>query len=141
LDRVSTLKKVEQEFAKRDRLSFTYRIKRRNQVRYYQCQLIHPSMERREFIIAFKDVDDEVQEDIRNAKALNEQMGVIQALADTYDSVFLVDETGVLVPYRLKDVKQSEFDEIIREGSVWDLLMEDYAEKYVHSDYKEGIRI
>jgi signal transduction histidine kinase/BarA-like signal transduction histidine kinase len=72
-DRVRTIEEIEQSFAENDNFSFTYRVFRdRETIIYFQCQAIRPSQERQEFVIAFRDVDSEVQKQITLQKVLQE---------------------------------------------------------------------
>jgi signal transduction histidine kinase/DNA-binding response OmpR family regulator len=82
-----------------------------------------------------------VENEISNTAAMNEQLGMIQALSDNYDSVFLINiEDGTIVPYRLSKKNQRDFGIQISEGLSWDELVLDYAERFVHPDYAETFR-
>ncbi len=136
--RVSTLEEIDKLMEERERFSFTYREHHDGDTVYSQLQMIKPAKNRHEVIIALKNVDDDVREEIKYAKKINEQMGVIQALSNKFESVFLLNPAnGVAVPYHLSDENQSHYREQIRKGIAWNDLAEGYARNGVHPDYAE----
>jgi signal transduction histidine kinase/DNA-binding response OmpR family regulator len=137
-DRVRTIDSIQQLFAAKERFSFTYREYQNGQTVYHQYQLIKPSKDRNEFIAALRDVDNEVREEIKHAKETNEQLSVIQALSNKYESVFFVNLTdGMAIPYHLSHEKQRDYGEHFTEANQWNELVKGYAKSGVDSDYAE----
>jgi signal transduction histidine kinase/DNA-binding response OmpR family regulator len=133
---IDTMAAIRRSFEKDDRFSFTYRVVRDGKSSYYQCQAIRPANERHEFVIAFKLVDEEVRDELKQAREAANQLGIIRALSGRYDSVYLVDiNDGTLVPYRINDVNQRVYGDIIDGGGRWDELARDYSSRFVTSSY------
>ena len=94
---------------------FNYRVFRNDQVRYFQCQLVKPSKQRNEFVIGFKDVDQEKMRELAQQRkveaalsevekinaSLREEMAISDALSQEYSSLFKIDaRTGGMSLYR-----------------------------------------
>jgi signal transduction histidine kinase/CheY-like chemotaxis protein len=75
-EKISTIEKVKENLGNTEKISFTYRVPREGAIKYFQCILLKPSKHRNEFVIAFKDVDDEV----------HNQLAVQKTLQDAYDA-------------------------------------------------------
>jgi signal transduction histidine kinase/DNA-binding response OmpR family regulator len=75
-DKIRSVERVKESLENTDKISFTYRVPRDGAVKYFQCILVKPSVHRNEFVIAFKDVDDEV----------HSQLAVQKTLQDAYDA-------------------------------------------------------
>jgi signal transduction histidine kinase/DNA-binding response OmpR family regulator len=137
-DKVHTIHAVRQSFCDAQSFSFRYRVLSNGQEKYIQAQYIQPSKERNEFITAFKDVDDEVRKEVQKTQAINEQLGMIRALSDKYDAVFLVDaKSGAVIPYRVEENGKFGMKTQINRGLTWDELLGEFAQNSVHPDYKD----
>ena len=104
-DRVRTVSAVNELLADQKAYSFSYRVFRNGLVQYFQCQLVKPSCERNEFVICFKNINDEkkqelvqqqkIEEVLTTIKKVNEtlleEMSVSSALSQEYSSLFKVD--------------------------------------------------
>jgi signal transduction histidine kinase/DNA-binding response OmpR family regulator len=140
-DPILTVDAIKENFRSGEPLSFTYRTFRDGQLHYCRCMAVRPSMERRELMLAVQDVNDEVQVGAQNTQALREQQGIIEALSSEYDSVFLVDcIDDTAVSYRLSELMRHDYHLKGTETISWDVLVEDYAKKYVHPDDAEAFR-
>lgn len=83
---------------------FNYRVFRNDQMQYFQCQLVKPNYERNEFIVAFKNVNEEIQCQLRQVRELEAQSEIIEGLGSEYYSVLLVNpETDTVTTYRAED--------------------------------------
>lgn len=84
--------------------SFHYRVFRNEQIHYYQCQLVKPRKERREFVVGFRDVDDEMRRQQKQIREMETQREIIQGLGSEYYSVLLVNpDTDTVSVYRAED--------------------------------------
>ncbi len=94
---------------------FNYRVFRNNEIRYYQCQLVKPVADENEFVVGFKDVDEEKRQELAQQHrledalaalekangALKEEMAISEALSQEYHSLFKLDAvTGEMNIYR-----------------------------------------
>jgi signal transduction histidine kinase/DNA-binding response OmpR family regulator len=137
-EKVRTIDAIQKIFEKQDRFAFTYREYQNGRTVYFQYQLIKPSKKRNEFIAVLKDVDDEMREEIRHAKETNEQLGVIQALSNKYDSVFFINlKDGKAIPYHLSNEKMQDYGEHLVEAQLWDEIVKGYAQNGVDSGYAQ----
>jgi signal transduction histidine kinase/CheY-like chemotaxis protein len=140
-DKVRYIDTINALFTDDRRYAFTYRVDRDGRIFYVQCQVVKPSEDRDEFVLAFKDVDREVRQEQQDKKALDEQQGVIKALSVRYDSVYLVDVSkGTIVPYRMSERNTKEYGELIKNGGSWNQLMHKYADKYVFDAYRDEFK-
>jgi signal transduction histidine kinase/DNA-binding response OmpR family regulator len=134
-DPIRTVESIEAYFPDQERLSFTYRTFREGQLRYFRCLGVRASQEQRKFLLAFQDVNDEIQEGVENAHALQEQKGIIEALSSEYDSVFLLScADGTAVAYRLSSLLRYDYGIDGTELFSWSALVDDYGEKFVHQE-------
>ena len=98
---------------------FNYRVFRNDLIQYFQCQLVKPSLERNEFVIGFKNVNEEKQTELAQQRkveeslaavekvnaALHEEMAISGALSQEYSSLFKIDaKTGKMSLYRTDGV-------------------------------------
>ena len=55
---------VNELLADRKTYYFNYRVLRNNRMQYFQCQIVKPNRERNEFVVGFKNVDEEKQQEL-----------------------------------------------------------------------------
>ena len=114
-DQVCTVTCVNALLSDRKTYYFNYRVSRDGLVQYYQCQLVRPTLARNEFVIGFKNVDEEkklelaqrrkVEEALSALEKVNaswkEEMTISGALSQEYSSLFKIDAgTGKISLYR-----------------------------------------
>ena len=114
-DCMCTVAGVNRLLADRKTYSFHYRVFRGERMQYFQCQLVKPNRERNEFVIGFKNVDGEKQQELAQQRrveeallavekinaALREEMKISSALSQEYSSLFKIDaRTGRMSLYR-----------------------------------------
>ena len=134
-DQVRTVDGVNELLADKKTYYFNYRVFRDGLVQYYQCQLVKPNFDRNEFVVGFKDINEEknielsAQRKVEEAlavvekanAALEEESAVSTALSQEYSSLFKIDaETRKMTLYRTDGVA---FDPVLKEKL---LLLEDY---------------
>lgn len=146
-DRINTISGVNKMLKEKRTYYFNYRVLRNNQVHYYQCQLVKPDLQRNEFVIAFKNVDEEknielaAQRKVEEALAavekvnetLREETEIAGALSRDYPDVVLlnlVNDTAVtikrkgsIIPEDKRVIRRSYYD-------TWD----NYISKYVYEE-------
>ena len=133
--------------------SFNYRVFRNGGMQYFQCQLVKPSQERNEFVIAFKNVNEERQRELAQQKKiedalaaveksnemLRDEMEIASALTRDYPDVSLVDlEAGSAITIK-RHGKMIAEDQRIEQRSysgTWDR----YISKYVMGEDKENLK-
>ena len=69
-DQIRFLPRVIEMLSVKKTYSFIYRIIRRNQLEYFQCQLVMPNPDRKEFVIAFRNVSDEKRQELEQQQKL-----------------------------------------------------------------------
>ena len=104
-DRVRTVEGVNTLLADKKTYYFNYRVFRNDLVQYFQCQLVKPNPRRNEFVIAFKNIDEEKKQELAQQRkveealaavekvnaALQEESTVSSALSQEYHSLFKID--------------------------------------------------
>lgn len=72
--------------------TFNYRVTRDGEIQYFQCRTVNLQIQNREYcVIAFRDINAEVIQELEQKTFLEEQMAVISGLSADYYSVMLVD--------------------------------------------------
>ena len=135
---------------------FNYRVFRGNQLYYFQCQLVKPSQERNEFVIGFKNVDGEKQQELSQQRAveaalaavekinksLREEMAVSDALSREYSSLFQIDaKTGKMTLYRTDGIgiKPQLLDKLMAIGN-YEAILSRYIDAFVVPEDRERMR-
>jgi len=95
---VCDVEKVKELLKDKNEYSFIYRIKRNNEIHYYQCYILRPSENSEEFVAAFKDVDQMMQKQIEDQQHLNDlidmqttQISILSSLSGIYLTSHLID--------------------------------------------------
>ncbi|MDO4482296.1 MAG: response regulator [Bacillota bacterium] len=114
-DSVRTFEGVESLLSENKASYFNYRVDRDGTIEYYQCQLVKPNSEKKEFVIAFKNINEEknielsAQRKVEEAlaavekanAALQEESAISTAVSNEYCSLFKIDaETRKMTLYR-----------------------------------------
>ena len=137
---ISSLENVKKLFEEKLSHSFSYRVERNGTTNYFQCQIVKPSDGSSEFVVAFKNIDDEVNLEIARQREFFEHIGIIKALSEEYKSVYCIDtETGVIIPYRLNHLYQEEFKSILKKEILWDIFLKYYIENHVVEKFREDL--
>lgn len=135
---------------------FNYRICRENKQQYFQCQLVKPNRDRNEFVVGFKNINEEKnQELIQQRKveealaavekvnaALEEEMVVSRALSQEYHSLFKIDaKTGRMTLYRTDGAGMSQkvMEQLMALG-YYEVIMARYIDSYVFHEDQERLR-
>ena len=156
-EQLRSLKSVEKLLSDRKTYYFNYRVFRNNEIRYYQCQLVKPSAHRNEFVVGFKCVDDEKQQEVIQQRkleealaqvekansALQEEMAISEALSQEYHSLFKIDAaSGKMTLYRTdgigmkKETVRKLMELVNYDGGVLDK----YIESFVAPEDQERVR-
>ena len=155
-DRVCTVSGVNELLADKKTHYFNYRVFRSNQVQYFQCQLVKPNSLRNEFVIGFKNVDEEKkQEFIQQRKveeafsalervnaALQEESAVSSALSQEYSSLFKIDsKSGKMFLYRTDGIGMDPalLEELLEIGD-YESVLSRYIDAYVVLEDQERLR-
>ena len=155
-DRVSTVAGVSELLKKKKSYSFNYRVFRNDQVQYFQCQLVKPSQEHGEFVIGFKNVNEEkmqelaqqhrvetalAEEEKANA-VLREETAISSALSHEYSSLFQIDaNTGKISLYRTDGVGiQPQVLGKLMELGDYETILNQYIDAFVVPEDQERMR-
>ena len=79
-DLVRTTDSVNLLLANKKTYYFNYRVMRNHAVRYFQCQLVKPNPERNEFVIAFKDVNEEKELELAQQRRVEEALAAVEQI-------------------------------------------------------------
>ena len=104
-DPIADVASVEQLMKDRQTCSFSFRVFRNNALIYYQCQLVRLNPKNREYLIAFKNIDEEKKLELAQQRrieeallavenvnaSLREESLVSSALSLEYCSIFEID--------------------------------------------------
>ena len=132
---------------------FNYRILRDGAIKYYQCQLVKPEIDGNEFVIAFKDVDEEKKKELDQQQRLSNALvklaetnnnlrlesKISSSLSFEYHSLFLVRaDVGEISIYRTDGIGMSE--ELVKSlvnFKKYDLVIKEYISKFVIPEDQE----
>ncbi|MGN1041009.1 MAG: response regulator, partial [Candidatus Fimimonas sp.] len=155
-DAVRTVDGANAILAERNSYAFTYRVLRNRLVQYFQCQLVYPSRERKEFVIAFKNVDEEkkaeiaqqqkLEEAFRTVERINaslqEETAVSGALSQEYHSLFKIDaKTGKMFLYRTDGVGMNAdmLNKLLQVGD-YEAVLAKYIDNFVVAEDQPRMR-
>lgn len=155
-DRIAGTEQVDSLMKNRQSYSFNYRVWRDDRLQYFQCQIVRPSQNRREVVLAFKNVDEEKRQELAQQKkledallevekanaALQEEMTIADALSQEYHSLFKIDaETGSISLYRTDGVgmDRTVLGELMKQGG-YERVLSKYIDTYVIPEDRERIR-
>lgn len=150
---IATTERLDVRMTDRQSYSFLYRVWRNGCIQYYQCQLVRPSQDRREVVMAFKNVDEEKRQELAQQKkledaltevekanfALQEEMAIVDALSQEYHSLFKIDaETGSIALYRTDGMgmERSVLSKLMKLGD-YEQTLKKYIETFVVPEDQE----
>lgn len=126
---------------------FNYRVERAGRIEYYQCQLVKPDPKKNEFVIGFKDVNEEknielaAQRKVEEALAaveqvnavLQEESAISTSLSQEYSSLFKIDaRTRKMTLYRTDGIA---FDPVLLEKMLslgdYEVILSKYIDAFV----------
>ena len=155
-DRVRTVDGVNELLADNKAYYFNYRVNRDGRTEYYQCQLVKPDPGKNEFVIGFKDVNEEkkielaAQRKVEEAltvvekvnAALREESAISTALSQEYSSLFKIDAaTRKMSLYRTDGVA---FDPVLLEKLLalgdYEVILRKYIDTFVVPEDRDRLR-
>ena len=132
---------------------FNFRVIKNGSIKYYQCQLVKPVVDGNEFVIAFKDVDEEKKKELDQQQKLSNALvklaetnnnlrlesKISSSLSFEYHSLFLVDaEAGEISIYRTDGIGMSE--ELVKtlvNIKNYDSVIKEYISRFVVPEDQE----
>ncbi len=104
-EKISTVDAIDQLLFDKQAYHFSFRVNRDNRLQYYQCQLVRPNVSGNEYIIAFRNIDEEKQAELAQQKKIEEALLAVEkaneklreesivssALSKEYCSIFEID--------------------------------------------------
>lgn len=155
-DRVRTVAGVNALLANKKTCYFNYRVNRNDMVQYFQCQLVKPNRDRNEFVVSFKNVDEEKKQELaqqhrvesalsaveRVNASLQEEMAISGALSKEYSSLFKIDaRTGKISLYRTDGIgMSSELLERLLQIGDYEAVLAKYIDIYVVPEDQKRMR-
>ena len=156
-DRIRSLKNVTKLLEEKNTYYFNYRVFRNNKIEYYQCQLVKPVVDGKEFVVGFKDINDEKHQEFAQQRkleetlaklektntALKEEMVVSEALSQEYHSLFKIDAvTGKMSLYRTDGIgmKKEMIQKLLESGDYDGTVLEKYIEAFVAPEDQKRVR-
>ena len=135
---------------------FNYRVFRNGQVCYFQCQLVKPSKGRNEFVIGFKNVNQEKNHELAQQRrveaalaqveqvnaSLREEMTISNALSQEYSSLFKINaRTGVMSLYRTDGIgiNPALLDRLLQIGD-YETILNRYIDVFVVPEDQQRMR-
>ena len=153
---IDTPSKVLSKLTKRSEYTFNYRINRNNRIHFFQCHIVLPSLNVREFVIGFKNVNEETrlnllhQKEMDDAiaaiektnKALREETAISSVLTEEYHSLFRINTTtGAMTLYRTDgDGFPPTLLSSLLKLSDYETIVDRYIDSFVHPDDRDRIR-
>ena len=155
-DPIASISRVEELLAQRQSYYFNFRVYRDGHTQHFQCQLVRPSLSRKEFVLAFKNVDEEKRQELAQQKkledaltevekanfALQEEMTIVDALSQEYHSLFKIDaETGSISLYRTDGIgiDRTLLGNLMRQGD-YETVLAKYISAFVIPEDQQRIR-
>lgn len=159
-DNVRTLSAVAKLLADIKTYYFNYRVFRNNRMQYFQCQLVKPDHERNEFVVGFKNIDEEKKKELAQQRKIEEalaevekinarleaesreieaQSEIIEGIGSEYYSVLLVDpQKDTVMTYRAEDEDGRAIAEHFhRHGYCWSKGVRSYAEELLTEESRK----
>lgn len=152
-DCVRTTEEANRFLSDKTAYSFTYRVFRDDRVQYFECRLVKPMGNRSEFVIAFKNIDDEKNcefaqqrkieaalDEVRKInRTLQYEMNIAGALGKDYPNVVLLDPANdTVMTIKRNGIILKEDERTVRYS--YDKLCDDFISKYVHTEDRERVR-
>ena len=151
------LQGVEELLSDKKTYYFNYRVFRNNETRYYQCQLVKPNAASKEFVVGFKDVDEEKREELAQQRrleraleaveqantALQEEMAISEGLSQEYHSLFKIDaKSGAMSLYRTDGIGMDikTVNALMKLGNYEGGILDQYIDSFVASEDRERVR-
>ena len=155
-DQVRTVSGVNDLMSDKRTDYFNYRVFRNELVQYFQCQLIKPSRERNEFVIGFKNVDEEKKQELAQQRrveaalsaveqinaSLKKEMAISGALSQEYCSLFKIDaKTGKISLYRTDGIGMDArlLDKLMQLGD-YETVLNQYIDAFVVPEDQKRMR-
>ena len=155
-DQVRTVSGVNRLLSDKKTYYFNYRVFRNHRTQYFQCQLVKPSAERNEFVIGFKNVDEEKSQELAQQwkveeaysalekvnAALQEEMAISGALSQEYSSLFKIDAvTGRMSLYRTDGIGMDStvLQKLLAVGD-YETVMSRYIDAFVVPEDRSRLR-
>ena len=138
-DEIRLVSGVNKILADKQTYYFNYRVFRNDQIQYFQCQLVKPNYERNEFVVAFKNVNEEIQCQLRQVRELEAQSEIIEGLGSEYYSVLLVNpETDTVTTYRAEDEEGRAIANYFRRHNYcWSKGIQSYSQEMVSEQSRD----
>lgn len=132
-DPVRTVADVKVILADKKTYSFSYRVQQKDEIHYIECRFIKPDAERNEFILAFKNIDEQVLYKLKQDREMELQRAIIEGIGSEYYSVLLLDpDTDTVTTYRAEG-KYGQLAKVNNErhSNCWSKALEYVAKKLV----------
>ena len=151
------LKSINELLSDRKTYYFNYRVFRNNEIRYYQCQLVKPVADEDEFVVGFKDVDEEKRQELAQQRrledafaalekandALQDEMAISEALSQEYHSLFKIDAiTGKMSVYRTDGIgmKTETLKKLMKLERYDGGILDKYIELFIAPEDQDRVR-
>lgn len=82
-DKICCISGVNALLADRKTCYFNYRVFRDDRIQYFQCQLVKPNPERNEFVIGFKNIDEEKKQELAQQKKVEDALAAVEKINRT----------------------------------------------------------
>ena len=82
-DRVRTVSGVNGLLSDKKAYYFNYRVFRNDLTQYFQCQLVKPNRDRNEFLIGFKNIDEEKTLELTQQRKVEEVLAAVEKAMQT----------------------------------------------------------
>ena len=153
---IDTPQKALDVLSDKDEFSISYRVRRNDRIQFFQCHLVLPSPGIREFVIGFKNVNDETRLNLlrekemadamsvveRTNRALREETAISSVLSQEYHSLFKINlKTGTISLYRTDGdgFPPALLSSLLNIGD-YDTIVGRYIDSFVHPDDRDRIR-
>ena len=155
-ENMQTIQGADELLSDRKTYYFNYRVLRNDRIQYFQCQLVKPNEKRNEFVVAFKNINEEKMKELKQQRkieealtiveqmnaTLQEEMVVSEALSQEYQSLFKIDvKTGKMSLYRTdRESTKPRVIENLLSLNDYEKILSQYIETYVVVEDQHRLR-
>ncbi|MDO5389558.1 MAG: response regulator [Eubacteriales bacterium] len=155
-DQVRTVDGVNELLADKKTYYFNYRVLRDSLVQYFQCQIVKPNLDRNEFVIGFKNINEEKNMELAAQRKVEEALAAVEkinvalkqesvvstALSKEYCSLFKIDaKTRKMTLYRTDGISMAPaiLKELLTLGD-YEAVLSEYIDTFVVPEDRDRLR-
>ena len=135
-DKVAKVEGVKELLEDRINYEFNYRVRQGEKICFYRCVLVRLRPDNSDFVIGFKNIDDETRREMQQNEKLERQRAIIEGLGADCFSVLLVDlDSDNVTVFRANDSDGEYLANMCDQNyNSWTKLVANYNERIVTAE-------